>query len=65
MVVQPFSNQRGGQRRKTLAEAKAFLEKVSGGEVAALLLSILRSRYGQQHLSSVAEDLQQAVHHAL
>ena len=65
MVVQPFSNQRGGQRRKTLAEAKAFLEKVSGGEVATLLLALLQSRYGQEHLSSIADDLQQAVHNAL
>ena len=65
MVVQPFSTQKGGQRRKTVAEAKVFLERVSGGEVAALLLALLQSRYGQQHLSSIAVELQEAVHHAL
>jgi hypothetical protein len=28
-------------------------------------LALLQSRYGQEHLSSIADDLQQAVHHAL
>lgn len=47
MVVQKFSFQKGGQRKKTLSSLKKKLEEISGGDVSSLLDAFFQSRFGK------------------
>jgi len=46
---QPFHQQKGGQRRKTLKELKNAVEKISSGDPVGLLLSYFETNLGKDH----------------
>lgn len=53
MTRQPFNQQRGGQRKRTLAEVKRTITELSGGAVKELLKALFESQFGQQAVDGV------------
>ena len=61
---QPFVNQRGGQKKRTLSELKKYITEVSGGSVVELLKELYDSKFGLQVFHGIKEasnKLQQLV----